>query len=357
MTRLLRTTGKPPQWALVGFLLAGVAAGLGVGLLVAGARPLALLPALTCAVVSAAGAAGPPRFAVPLAVWAAYTTVVVVCLGYLASDRPWLAGGAMAAVAVFTSAAAGVGPLGMVLGMMSTLTYVLALVVSTEVSARSAVGLLDVAVWAVAAALTGFVVAGAGALLRHRGDRAAAAGAQRPPAPWRAVARSLRTLDEHARDGIRRAVPLTACVVWFTASGSHDALWVLVAAMAVLLPTGKSTWEMSLGQVAATVLAVVVVAVLGELLPLGTLLAAAGAAFLLGQAYKPVVPLLGGAATSFAAVVFVGAPSADLTGTGALRLVDTLIGVGIALAANYLLWPRDRPDDAEVITEPTATPE
>ncbi|MEQ6902918.1 FUSC family protein [Nocardioides sp. YIM 152588] len=347
----MRTTGEPPQWALVWFLLAGLGAGLAIGLPFTGARPIVLLPALTAAMVALTGSAGPPRLVVPLATWAASSTAIVVCLGFLVSGRPWPAGAAMALVAVFTSAAAGAGPLGAVLGMMNTLAYVLSMVIATSISARGSATLLDVVLWATAAAVAGFAVAAGGSVLRHRSMPGAGRDGPAPPAPWRAIWSSLRGMDEHARDGVRRAVPLTGCVVWYVASDSHDALWVLIAALAVLLPTGKSTWEMSLGRVSATLLGVVVVAVLGELLPLGALLALAVLAFLFGQAYKPVVPLLGGAASSFAAVVFVGAPTANLGSTGAHRLVDTLIGVAIALAASYLLWPRDRAEETDGDTD------
>jgi hypothetical protein len=341
MRPFFRPTGQRPQWHLVAFLAAGLAAGLAIGLAWP-PRGVALLPGLTAGIVAAAGIAGPPALATRLARWAALSTVVVVTLGFVASDRPWLAGAAMAAVAVFTSAAAGLGRVGIAIGSLGTLAYVLSLIVATVTSARGEATVLDVVVRAVTAAAVGFGVAVLGARVRFR------AQPQVPvpdvPSPWRPIWRSVRTLDHHARDGVRRAVPLTACVVWYEASGSHDVLWILVTALAVLLPTGKSTWESASARVVATVIGVALVDVVGGVVPTGVLLGVALAAVVAGIAYKPVVPVLADAATAFAVVAFTAAPAADVGTTGVRRLVDTLIGVTIALLATYLLWPRDKPD-------------
>jgi uncharacterized membrane protein YccC len=46
-----------------------------------------------------------------------------------------------------------------------------------------------------------------------------------------------------------------------------------------------------------------------------------------------------------------GAPTGDGFGWAGNRLVDTVLGCGIALVSTYLLWPRDRED-----TEPVPVP-
>ncbi|MBS46106.1 MAG: hypothetical protein CMH83_23595 [Nocardioides sp.] len=99
--------------------------------------------------------------------------------------------------------------------------------------------------------------------------------------------------------------------------------------------------------------ALVVVLAAGRV-PLAVLVVVAVAALLLGMAYKPVVPVLAGAGSALAVVVLVGAPSGALETVAALRLLDTLLGAGIALAAGYLLWPRDPADADEVATPRTA---
>lgn len=348
-----RATGQRPQWHLVGFAVAGLLVGLVLGV-AADPWEVALLPALTAGLVAATGAAGPSAVAVRVAGFAAASTVVLVCLGFVASDRPWLAAALMAAVAVFTSAAFGAGPVGGAVGVLGTLAFVMALVLSTATSARQSATLAEVALRVSAAAALGWVVVLVGSRWRERGAHTAAP-AVRVPAPWQQIWHSVRTMDEHARDGVRRAVPLTACAFWYQWSGSHDALWVFISAMAVLLPTGKSTLEAAAFRVLATVLGVLVVGVAADLVPVAVLVGIAVAALLFGMAYKPVVPVLAGAASALSVVVLVGAPSGAVGSVASRRLLDTLIGAGLALASTYLLWPRDQPDlpqadDAEVIT-------
>lgn len=340
-----RPTGKRPQWHLLGFAVSGLLVGLALGL---AAHPwqVALLPALTAGLVAATGAAGPSAVAVRVAGFAAASTVVVVCLGFIASDRPWLAAALMAAVAVFTSAAFGAGPVGGAVGVLGTLAFVLALVISTATSARESTNVAEVALRVSVAAALGWVVVLVGSRWRERGAGTAAPPVTIPP-PWQQIWRSVRTMDEHARDGVRRAVPLTVCAFWYQWSGSHDALWVFISAMAVLLPTGKSTLAAAALRVAATVLGVLVVDLAADLVPAAGLVAIAVAALLFGMAYKPVVPLLAGAASALSVVVLVGAPSGAIGSVASRRLLDTLIGAGLALASMYLLWPRDQPDASE----------
>jgi hypothetical protein len=51
---------------------------------------------------------------------------------------------------------------------------------------------------------------------------------------------SLRSFDEHTRDGVRRAIPLAIGMFSCQRTLAHDSLWVFLAAFAVLLPTEKS---------------------------------------------------------------------------------------------------------------------
>ncbi len=341
----------PAQWGLVRFAIAGLLAGLALGL-AADAWEIALLPALTAGLVSATGASGPSAVTMRVAGFAAVSTVVLVSLGFLASGRPWLAAVLMAGVAVFTSAGFGAGLVGGAVGMLGTLAFVMALVISTATSARESASLAEVAVRVSAAAAVGWLVVAVGSRWRERSAPAQAPGAQ-VPAPWQPIWQSVRTLDLHARDGIRRALPLAICAFWYQWSTNQDTLWVFVSAMAVLLPTGKSTLDAAVVRVVATLLGVVVVGLAAGWLPVGVLVAVAVIAFLLGVAYTPVYPILAGAASALAVVVLVGAPSGAVESAASRRLVDTLIGAGLALASTYLLWPRDAPDvDEPALVEP-----
>ncbi len=339
---LFSPSGEPAQWGLVRFAIVGLALGLALGLVV-DTWQIALLPALTAGLVAATGASGPSAIAMRVAGFAAVSTVVLVSLGFLATGRPWLAALLMAGVAVFTSAGFGAGPVGGAVGMLGTLAYVLALVISTATSARESATLAEVMVRVSAAAAVGWVVVAVGSRWRERGAPAPSPAPGVPP-PWQPIWQSVRTMDVHARDGIRRALPLAICAFWYSWSEDHDALWVFVSAMAVLLPTGKSTLEAAAVRVLATLIGVGVVGLAAGWFPVGVLVAIAVVAFLLGLAYTPAYPVLAGAASALAVVVLVGAPAGEVESAASRRLIDTLIGAGLALAFTYLLWPRDAPD-------------
>ncbi len=161
---------------------------------------------------------------------------------------------------------------------------------------------------------------------------------------------SVRSFDEHARDGVRRAIPLAIGMFLYQRSGSHDALWVFLAAYVVLLPTGKSSASVALARVASTVIGVALLGVLSQVVPGRALIVLGVAAVLLSLALSPPYPLLAGGLAAMGAVVLVGAPAGDIGSWAGHRLLDTLIGCALALASMYLLWPRDR---AEEIATPT----
>ncbi|MCL8026573.1 FUSC family protein [Nocardioides bruguierae] len=350
----LTPTGRPPQVALVVLLLVGLVVGLvvglGTGLLVgrpAGAAASALLPALVAGLVSATGTAGAPRIAARVATWAAVVAVSVVGTAILVSGRPWAAALAMAAVAVLTSAAVGAGPIGGVLGVLSTLAYVLGLVLATSADARTQDSPAALLLQLGLAAALGWVVACGGAWWLHRRQPSSSPSAPGVvPSPWAAIAGSVRSWDQHSRDGVRRAVPLAGCVLWYQLSETRDALWVLITALAILLPSGKSTVEAAVVRVSATFLGVLLVPLTAQHLPTAVVLVLAVVCLLVGLAYQPVLPVLAGAVSALGVVLLVGAPTGAAEELALRRLVDTLVGAGLALVATYLLWPRDRPDDA-----------
>ena len=84
-----------------------------------------LLSALTGAIVAAAGSTGPSRIARRLAVVAAGSSLVLMVVAFATGNHAVWAALAMAAVALVTSLAAGIGPLGAVLGYLLSLAYLL----------------------------------------------------------------------------------------------------------------------------------------------------------------------------------------------------------------------------------------
>jgi hypothetical protein len=312
-----------------------------------GKQPAAVVVAAVAGGLVAAAGAGagvPDRLRVRFALGAAGAVVAFAVVAVAVSERPWLAAMAMAAVAVFTSVGAGASPIGGAFGVLATLGYVLTVVIVSAFRLQGSLGPGAVtATGALLGAGVGLVVTAVAGALRRRRSTAASDHVSVFVAPWCAMWRSVRTVDEHVHDGLRRAVPLSLLVGVYEATGSHDVLWALVAALVVLLPTGKSPFELAAARVVSTIVGVAVLILLSALLPVRVLVGGAVLMVLFGIAYKAAFPMLAAAATTMGAVVMVGAPAGSITGYAALRLVDTLAGAGIALAFAYLLWPADRP--------------
>ena len=167
---------------------------------------------------------------------------------------------------------------------------------------------------------------------------------------------SLRSFDEHTRDGVRRAIPLAIGMFIYQRTLDHDTLWVFLAAFAVLLPTGKTAIRVAAARVVSTVVGVLVLSVLDLVVAAGVLFATAMLFLLVGIAYKRTYPLQAGALSAMGAILLVAGPTGDLDTWAGHRLLDTLLGCAMALASTYLLWPKDKPDDDIVTSKETASP-
>lgn len=153
------------------------------------------------------------------------------------------------------------------------------------------------------------------------------------PAAWGPMWASLRSFDEHARDGIRRAIPLAIGMFMYQRTLDHDPLWVFMAAFAVLLPTGKSGTRVAAARVVSTLVGLVVLTVLDRVVGAGVLFTLAVLFLLVGIAYKPTYPVQAGASSAMAAVLLVAGPAGDLA-PGHLawhRLFDPPLGCAMAL--------------------------
>ncbi len=344
---MVRFDRAAPMWRPVLYAAAGLVVGGALGAVLTPQKG-AVLAALTGALVAAAGSRGPTKVSLRLASLATAAAVIVVFTAFVVTGHPWWAAAAMAAVAVLTSAVAAAGPIGAALGMLGSVGFVLAVVGAATVRLVPDVSLLSGALRAVLGAVGGLIVAAVGAMLRNR--RAGAGAVPDIPAPWRPMWASLRSFDEHTRDGVRRAIPLAIGMFIYQRTLDHDSLWVFLAAFAVLLPTGKTAVRVAAARVVSTVVGVLVLSVLGMVAAAGVLFAAAILFLLVGIAYKPTYPLQAGALSAMGAVLLVAGPAGDLGAWAGHRLLDTLLGCAMALASTHLLWPRDKPDDDDVVT-------
>jgi uncharacterized membrane protein YccC len=172
--------------------------------------------------------------------------------------------------------------------------------------------------------LAGLLVVFVGTAWRRRHEPEEVKAATTPPIPVRAMWDSLRNFDEHARDGVRRAIPLAILMFFFQREGGRDAFWIFFAACIVLLSTGKAPKNLAFVRVGSTLFGVVLLILLA------------------GVGLSPPYPIVGGGLTAIGSILLAGAPTGDVAGWAGHRLLDAIVGCAIALVATYLLWPRDK---------------
>jgi uncharacterized membrane protein YccC len=159
---------------------------------------------------------------------------------------------------------------------------------------------------------------------------------------------SLRSFDEHARDGVRRAIPLAILMYFFQREGGRDAFWIFFAAYIVLLTTGKSPKGLVSARVGSTLFGVLLLAAASLVVPDRVLFSFGVVILLAGIGLSPPYPLVGGGLTAIGSILLAGAPTGDVDGWAVHRLLDTVVGCALALVATYLLWPSDEEEEAPV---------
>lgn len=344
--RLFGSTGRPAQWASVGHLASGLVLGTAVGAVLPPARG-AVLAGLVAGAVAAVGAGVAPALAWQVARKAVVATAIGASLAYVTTGHRWWSAAAMAVVAVLTSLAAGTGPVGATMGMigsfLSVLVAGLARIAGLYPGVTVASGLARIA----AGSAVGLAIVAVSARFRARRADPVPPSVQpvRLPSLWPPMLASLRAFDASTRDGVRRAIPLALGMLLMGRAGGRDAFWVFLAAFVVLLPTGKPPLVVALARVLSTVVGVVLVGLVALAVPHALLVATGVVLLLVGMAYGKRYPVLAGAATAMGAILLAGAPTGEVGTWAGHRLADTVIGSAAALAATFLLWPRDAAED------------
>jgi uncharacterized membrane protein YccC len=190
--------------------------------------------------------------------------------------------------------------------------------------------------------LAGLLVVFVGTAWRRRHEPEEVKAATTPPIPVRAMWDSLRNFDEHARDGVRRAIPLAILMFFFQREGGRDAFWIFFAACIVLLSTGKAPKNLAFVRVGSTLFGVVLLAAVSLIVPDKVLFSFGLLILLAGVGLSPPYPIVGGGLTAIGSILLAGAPTGDVAGWAGHRLLDAIVGCAIALVATYLLWPRDK---------------
>ena len=340
-----QSTGAPANWSLVRYMVCGLVAGAVLSAALDHPRAV-LLAALAGLIVAASGSSGPSGISRRVAGITALSGFVLTVVAFATGDRPLLAAIAMAAVAMGTSLAAAAGPLGAVLGFLGSLAYFLVAGLARVADLFDRVSVP----WAVAhiavGCLGGLIVVFVGTAYRRRSEPDEVKAATAPPIPVKAMWASLKAFDEHARDGVRRAIPLAILMYFFQQEGGRDAFWIFFAAYIMLLTTGKSPKSLAAVRVGSTIFGIFLLAAASLLVPDRVLFSLGLAILLCGIALSPPYPIIGGGLTTFGSILLAGAPTGAVGAWAWHRFVDTILGCAIALASTYLLWPRD--DETEV---------
>jgi Fusaric acid resistance protein-like len=334
------STGQPPAWGLVRYMVCGLFLGAALGAALPQARGT-LLAALAGVIVSAAGAAGPSGISRRLALIAAALGLVLTVVAFATGNHPLWAGLAMGAVALLTSLMAAAGPLGGILGFLLSLGYMLVATMARVANLFELVSVRWAAAHIAAGCVGGLLVVFVGTAWRRRSepDEVKAATA---PLPVGAMWASLRSFDEHARDGVRRAIPLAVLMYLFQLNGGRDAFWIFFAAYLVLLTPGKNPKSLALSRVGGTLFGVVLLAVISLVVPDRVLFSFGIVILFSGIGLSPTYPIIAGGLTTMGSVLLAGAPTGAVGNWAERRLLDTVVGCAVALIATYLFWPRDR---------------
>jgi len=165
----------------------------------------------------------------------------------------------MAGIAFLTSLGAAAGPLGGLLGFLGSLAYFLVATMARVADLFELVSLEWATAHIAAGCLGGLAVVFVGTTFRRRGEGEEAKAALMA-VPIKPMWESLRRFDEHARDGVRRAIPLAILMFFFQRDGGRDAFWIFFAAYIVLLSTGKTPKGLAAVRVVCTLFGVVLLA-------------------------------------------------------------------------------------------------
>jgi uncharacterized membrane protein YccC len=196
--------------------------------------------------------------------------------------------------------------------------------------------------------LAGLLVVLVGIAWRRRTEPEEVRTATAPPIPVRAMWESLKTFDEHARDGVRRAIPLAILMYFFQRNRGRDAFWIFFAAYLVLLTPGKNQESQTAVRVGSAIFGVLLLGVASLLFPDRALFSFGIVILFAGIGLGPAYPVFGGGLTTIGSVLLAGAPTGAIGNWAGRRVLDTAIGCAIALVATYLLWPRDEESDEPV---------
>lgn len=348
------STDAPPAphrrwaWRLMATVLVGMITGFVVAYAL-GFEKAAVQSAIVCALTVSAGGTGRLRTALPVALILGLVVVLYSTVGALTTGYPIAAAAAMAAVAFSTTVMTAARPVGLLIGMVASYAYFL--VTGVGVLEHDAIGssMGQIGQLGLIGLVVGLVIVALRAVTEQLiGTAPPTSPTADRPALLAPVVASVRTFDGTAKDGVRRAIALGLAMYAFQVQGSHNAFWVMLTVFVILQPNGRSTVASALLRVVGTLAGVIAVVALSSVLPHSWALPLAVLAVAVSIALSCRSAWLSVAFGAGAAAVLVGLPGDNILNYAGARLIDTIIGSALALAAGYLLWPRSKPTGSDV---------
>ena len=162
------------------------------------------------------------------------------------------------------------------------------------------------------------------------------------PNPLILMWKSLLSGGPEARYGIRRGVILGIAMAAYQVGDNHNIFWVMLTMFAVLQPDASLTWTRAIKRSAGTIIGALLIGALGQFLPPKVVVGLGVAALIVGLSWYKSNYAVYVAGTTILTVSIFGAIDGGFATWAGLRVIDTVIGATIAIAAGYLILPDRR---------------
>lgn len=335
-----RQTRASPDWVLSA--LAAASLGAGVAAAVAtGHRQSALAPGLIALFVAVAALASPRASLWKAGLVCGLLAFAMLILAYATAGAPITAGAAMAIVCftggIMRAGGAGLAAAGMILSGAYFLPAATGAIRGLTLDDAAELGVIGIA----AGLVVTLLVVLSRALHGHPPDEPAQPAPAAGPRPTAsaAIGAALRRRDATFRYALRRALALGVVMGVYQAHTGRTVFWVMLTMFIVMQPDPAATWQRALSRSGGVVVGALAIGALAEVVPARAIVALAVLVLLMGIAFFRSIYAVYSAGLSFATIALIGAEQHDVTTWAALRIIDTLIGVTIALLAGYLILP------------------
>lgn len=275
-------------------------------------------------------------------------------LANVTTGVPVAAGLAMGVVSLLTglSMAGGkaIGAIGMLLGTAYFLPAAINLTIGLDAGRTAELGLIGLGSGVVIVFIFAWIerLRGLRSTRRVEAERMKEARSSKGGVnPLALMWKSLAGGGPEARYGIRRGVILGLAMGVYQSGYNHNVFWVMLTMFAVLQPDAALTWTRAITRSAGTIGGALLIGALGQFLPPKVVVGLGVAALITGLSWYRSNYAIYVAGTTILTVSIFGAVDGGFATWAGLRVIDTIIGATIAIAAGYLILPdRRQPADA-----------